>query len=260
MTPASMSRSWDQVDSDGQASTLAAGDTAWEEVEVLFLGDNTAKVVDLVSSAGSPRSEALGIRRTSEMLHTPGMWMTMTFIELAEAVLDPALVHEHPFGELPVCCVHEMSTGNAPREWDATARLIRRFANPNAKAPSSRATGDGGAGADADGERLALGPVLLALVAPSEGPVNGKIVTDENAKSLMPPAVQQLLKEYDVEPCVLSAKRAEAMVQVYWWAIQTYRRQHPEHNFTLDNVKQVVRMLLADDYKSPQSGAWCVVS
>ena len=150
MTPTAMSTGWDQ-ESDGHTSTLASGDTAWEEVEVLFLGDDTSTVVDLVSSASSPRSEALGIRRTSEMLRTPGMWMTMTFIELAEAVLDPSLIHEHPFGELPVCCVHEMSSSNAAKEWDTTARLIRRFANPH-QGVSSRSSGGAGGSAGATGD------------------------------------------------------------------------------------------------------------
>ena len=30
------------------------------------------------------------------------------------------------------------------------------------------------------------------------------------------------------------------LTQVYWWAIQTYRRQHPEHQFTLESVQQLV--------------------
>jgi len=46
------------------------------------------------------------------MMRTEDMWITMTFIQLAEAVLDPQLMHEHPYGELPVCCVHELSTSN----------------------------------------------------------------------------------------------------------------------------------------------------
>ena len=45
-------------------------------------------------------------------MRTEDMWITMTFIQLAEAVLDPQLMHEHPYGELPVCCVHELSTSN----------------------------------------------------------------------------------------------------------------------------------------------------
>ena len=42
-------------------------------------------------------------------MRTEDMWITMTFIQLAEAVLDPQLMPEHPYGELPVCCVHELS-------------------------------------------------------------------------------------------------------------------------------------------------------
>merc|ERR1740139_137855 len=92
--------------SEGQREQV----TSYEEVEVAVLGHpaHTARLTALLTTADPTRSKALGIERTSEMMRTEDMWITMTFIELSEAVLDPQLVHEHPYGELPVCCVHDI--------------------------------------------------------------------------------------------------------------------------------------------------------
>ena len=80
-------------------------------------------------------------------MRTEDMWITMTFIQMAEAVLDPQLMHAHPYGELPVCCVHELSTSGAVSNdsWATVLRMMRRFAKPNA-APSSKGGGGGGVG------------------------------------------------------------------------------------------------------------------
>ena len=66
-------------------------------------------------------------------MRTEDIWITMTFIQLAEAVLDPQLMHEHPYGELPVCCVHELSTswhfadeGGAVSVPTSTAEMVLR--------------------------------------------------------------------------------------------------------------------------------------
>ena len=78
-------------------------------------------------------------------MRTEDMWITMTFIQMAEPVLDPQLMHAHPYGELPVCCVHELSTSGAVsnESWATVLRMMRRFAKPNA-APSSKGSGGGG--------------------------------------------------------------------------------------------------------------------
>ena len=82
------------------------------------------------------------------MMRTEDMWITMTFIQMAEAVLDPQLMHAHPYGELPVCCVHELSTSGAVsnESWATVLRMMRRFAKPNAAPSSKGGSGGGGMG------------------------------------------------------------------------------------------------------------------
>ena len=78
----------------GILSTLEGQDdqvTAYVEVEVAVLGDpvHTARLTALLTTAKPTRMSALGIERTSEMMRTENMWITMTFIELSADVLDP---------------------------------------------------------------------------------------------------------------------------------------------------------------------------
>ena len=91
-------------------------------------------------------------------MRTEDMWITMTFIQMAEAVLDPQLMHAHPYGELPVCCVHELSTSGAVSNdsWATVLRMMRRFAKPNA-APSSKGGGGGGGSGMGGGGPSGLG-------------------------------------------------------------------------------------------------------
>jgi len=222
-------------------ATARVAVTSYEEVEVALLGEpaQTSRLATLLTTDEPTRSSLLGIKRTSEMMRTSDIWITMTFIELSGAVLDPQVVHEHPFGELPVCCVHELSAGNPADSWVGVILMMRRFAKPIVT------TEPAGSGED---ERFPLGPVLLVLLA-SEGTA----VSEESMHTLFPQEVRQLMQDHDIEPMVLSPIKAEAMVQVYWWAIQTYRRQHPEHTFTLENVQQLVRMLLN---RSPEGETW----
>ena len=109
-------------------------------------------------------------------MRTEDMWITMTFIQMAEAVLDPQLMHAHPYGELPVCCVHELSTSGAVSNdsWATVLRMMRRFAKPNA-APSSKGGGGGGGGGMGGGGPSGLGlglglglplPLPLTLTLP----------------------------------------------------------------------------------------------
>ena len=86
-------------------------------------------------------------------MRTEDMWITMTFIQLAEAVLDPQLMHEHPYGELPVCCVHELSTSNpvCNESWATAIRMMRRFAKPNAPSSNGAANQGGMGGGGASG-------------------------------------------------------------------------------------------------------------
>ena len=94
-------------------------------------------------------------------MRTEDMWITMTFIQMAEAVLDPQLMHAHPYGELPVCCVHELSTSGpvSNESWATVLRMMRRFAKPNA-APSSKGGGDGGGMGGGGPSGLGLGSGL----------------------------------------------------------------------------------------------------
>ena len=96
-------------------------------------------------------------------MRTEDMWITMTFIQMAEPVLDPQLMHAHPYGELPVCCVHELSTSGAVsnESWATVLRMMRRFAKPNA-APSSKGGGSVGGmgGGGPSGLGLGLGSGL----------------------------------------------------------------------------------------------------
>ena len=91
-------------------------------------------------------------------MRTEDMWITMTFIQMVEAVLDPQLMHAHPYGELPVCCVHELSTSGAVSNdsWATVLRMMRRFAKPNA-APSSKGGGGGGGSGMGGGGPSGLG-------------------------------------------------------------------------------------------------------
>ena len=49
-------------------------------------------------------------------------------------------------------------------------------------------------------------------------------------------------------------------MQVYWWAIQTYRRQHPEHEVSLEGVQQLVRMILTRSPEGQPLAGGCSVS
>mmetsp|Transcript_228 Transcript_228/g.511 ORF Transcript_228/g.511 Transcript_228/m.511 type:complete len:237 (+) Transcript_228:65-775(+) len=224
---------------------------SYEEVEVAVLGDplHTARLTAMLTTAEPTRSAALGIKRTSEMMRTEDMWVTMTFIELSEAVLDPQLVHECPYGELPVCCVHELSASNPPESWGTVIRMMRRFAMPNAPRGTAPHSQSGGF----DDERFPLGPVLLVLVT-------ADTVSEEALHALFPPEARVLMQTHQIEPMLLSSTKAEAMVQVYWWAIQTYRRQHPEQQFTLASVQQLVRMILNRSPEGQPPTGWCSVS
>merc|ERR1740130_1774129 len=136
--------------------------------------------------------------------------------------------------------------------------MMRRFAKPNA--PSSKGAaaggmGGGGPSASMDDERSPLGPVLLVLVA-----AEGQAVNEDALSALFPPEARALLQSHEIEPMLLSSIKAEAMVQVYWWAVQTYRRQHPEHQFTLESVQQLVRMILNRSPEGQPPAGWCTVS
>ena len=90
--------------------------------------------------------------------------------------------------------------------------------------------------------------------------VHGVKIEEENALDLLPDELLTLMQEREVEPVVLSSVKAEAMVQVYWWAIQACNRQHEQHSFTLAHVQQLVRVILD---RSPDSGGaagWCTLS
>ena len=156
--------------------------TSYEEVEVAVLGEpeHTARLTALLTTDEPTCSAALGIRRTSEMMRTSDMWLTMTFIELSAAVLDPQLVRTHPYGELPVCCVQELTAGNPMSSWAGAIRLLRRFAKPVAGSGGGGSGGGGGGGAASrkaaalgsggEDDRYPLGPVLLVLIAAEGAP------------------------------------------------------------------------------------------